>query len=138
MNRISPDLLYDTLNLVQLARETALARGNKAQAERLAPVAENLRDLVGTARQSQAPAAGSGQMAQPDFRTLLNAIQTTPAANTTPTTSGLERNQIISAMSEAGMAEIDIARQMGITREEVRLIASLGKTNRFAYTEVIK
>jgi hypothetical protein len=131
-NRISPDLLTDTLSLIQLARETALARGQQAQAERLNPVAENLQSLVGAARQPQPAAPTSnagGVMGQSDFKALLAAAQT-PAAAPSPS-SAAERNQIISALSAGGMGEIDIARQLGLARDEVRLVLNLGQSRPF-------
>jgi hypothetical protein len=176
MTRISPYLLNDTLSLVQLARETALAHGKQAQAERLTPVAENLRTLVSNSRQSQQTAPAAGIMAQSDFQTILAALgggaqtaapasvqnssqgssiqsmaantqSTTTPANVTNTTvkaysslqtnsginSSLERNQVVSAMSAAGMADVDIARQMGMARDEVHLILlSANRGSRYA------
>lgn len=128
MSKITPDLLNDTLNLVQLARETALARGNKAQAERLAPVADNLRSLVTTARQPKPAQPSVGLMGQSDFQTLLAAVQSAPRLAAQPA-APTERNQIVTAMSAAGMADMDIARHLGLTREEVRLILNLSKAN---------
>jgi hypothetical protein len=147
MNRVTPNLLNDTINLVQLARETALARGNKAQAERLGPVANNLLDLASTARAQptmprtaslqlpsaaasspQGMAINAGVMGQPDFQTLLNALQTNrlPAVpQASRPEAAAERNQVVTAMASAGMADVEIARFMGITREEIRLILNV-------------
>jgi hypothetical protein len=124
MTKISPELLNDTLNLVQLAREMALARGKEAQAEKLTPVEENLRNIVSSARQPKAE-PHAGLMAQRDFQTLLNAVQSRP--QTTQAADQADRNQIVKSMSAAGMADLDVARQMGITRDEVRLILSTGQ-----------
>jgi hypothetical protein len=65
-------------------------------------------------------------MGQSDFKLLLNATQsrTTQVPATDSTTSVLERNRLIGAMSEANMTEVDIARQFSMTREEVHLILS--------------
>ena len=128
MPKITPDLLNDTLNLIQLARETALAKGNKDQAERLAPLADNLRDLVKTSRQQKSLLPQSEMMNQSDFKTILSAVQSLPPS-ASKSTSALERQQVVASMSEAGMSEIDIARHLGITREEVHLVLNVNKRN---------
>lgn len=122
MDRIQSNLLNDTLNLVQLARETARIQGSKTKAEKLSPMVNQLQTLVAS-EQTRKPAEASGIMAQNDFKELL-AI---PKADSTQPTSGTvtERNQIISSMALGGMNEIDIARQMGMTRDEVRMFLSL-------------
>jgi hypothetical protein len=152
MTRITSGLLSDTLNLVQLARETALQQGKQDQAKRLSPVVDNLRTMVNTTRQPQAPAKPTGMMAQDDFMTLLAASQNqsvrstapqtfsspAPASSTTSTppvspvnniqaSSALERNRVIVAMSGGSMSDMDIARQMGMTREEVRLVLNISQ-----------
>lgn len=128
MTKISSDLLSDTLSLLQLARETALARGNRVQAERLSPVTDNLRTLVTNTRQSATPSTGASVMFQPDFKTILSAMQSPAKPVAQAMTTALERNQIVSGMSSAGMSELDIARQMGLTRDEVRMILKLNTT----------
>jgi hypothetical protein len=141
MTRIVPNLLNDTLNLVALARETALARGDQARAEKLAPVVADLRSLVsGAPKPAVAPqkppaAAPSGVLGQDDFRTLLRAVQAgggvPPAVAAPPSAaSSQERNQVAVAMAAGGTPDVDIARQLGITREEVRLILSLNQPQR--------
>ncbi len=144
------DLLANTLNLVALARQTALEKGERAQADQFAPVEGKLRDLVKETRQQQykplpqsrppinaAPsspavqAAGGITASQTDFQSLLAAKRASPAAgsaasrgvNETPT-GAAERNQIVAAMASGGMDELEIARHMGLTREEVRLIVN--------------
>ena len=129
MTRINPDMLSSTLNLIQLARETAAARGNLEQAGRLAPVADNLRELVTSEQRSVSEADSGGITGQSDFRFLLNTAKTRPAAE--PATSAqMERSQVVAAMSSAGMGLMDIARQMGMTQEEVRLILDLSQKSR--------
>jgi hypothetical protein len=150
MTKIASDLLNDTLSLVQLARETALQRGNQAQAERLAPVADNLRSLVHTARRpggepasavstakvASAPAGAAsadaarpnptaGVMGQSDFQTLLQTVQAAQPLRSAPAAGVSDRNQVVQSMASAGMADAEIARQMGMTRDEVRLIQRL-------------
>jgi hypothetical protein len=126
MSRITPDLLTDTLNVITLARETALARGGQAQAERLTPVVEQLRDIAARDVKSAAPA---GVLGQDEFQTLLAAAQAAPApgAQAAP---AVERSQVASAMSAGGMGEVDIARHLGLTREEVRLLLAMDESNR--------
>ena len=105
MTRISASLLTDTLNVITLARETALAKGGQAQAERLTPVVDGLRTLATTP--APMPAAASGSPATPVR---------------TPTDAVTDRGAVITAMAAGGMGEVDIARQLGMTREEVRLM----------------
>ena len=140
MSKISSQLLYDTLSVVQLARETAMQGGNKVQAERLNSVAVPLKGLVNSATETKAKAApqaaASGVMAQSDFQALLNAAKTerssSPANSTSPAApaahnvnSALERNRMVLAMGQSGMSDLDIARQMGMAREEVRLVLNI-------------
>ncbi len=138
MNNISKVSLEDTLYLIQLMRETALSQGEKARANRLSPVESEIRDLVSTSRQAQptspptaAPAGGpapaSGILGQSDFKKLLEVTQTrsTGAQPASTTNAVLERNRMIQAMSAANMSEIDIARQFGVTRDEVSLVLSV-------------
>jgi hypothetical protein len=169
MSKTSPVMLNDTLNLIQLARETARLQGKQGQAETLKPVVDGLRSLVGgsapgspatpTAK-SASPLSGSAaparlesrggvEMAQADFRVLLEAAARPPAApasalpglsqpaltpafrlQTSPTTATLDRHGIIAAMASGGMTDLDIARQMGMTREEVRIIMQLENARR--------
>jgi transposase-like protein len=124
MTTISPNLLNDTLNLVALARETALSRGEQAKAQRLGPVVENLRSVAVEAQKTRPDPAGSELLGQSDFQTLLAAMQKQPV-NGAASPSPAERNQVVTAMASGGMAHVDIARQMGITREEVRMILSV-------------
>ncbi len=134
MNNTPKVSLEDTLYLVQMMRETALARGQKAQANRLTPVESEMRGLVSTSRQAPAaPAApsstaapASGILGQSDFKKLLEVSQSraSGAQPVSNTSAALERNRMIQAMSDANMSEIDIARQFGVTRDEVRLVLS--------------
>ncbi len=129
MTKITPNLLNDTLNLVQLARETARLQGQNTKADRLQPVVEGLRSIVSNAQTSEAarPAPSGDITAQSDFQTLLKVAQNGAAgpAGLPLSSSPLERNHIVSAMGAGGMSDVDIARQMGITRDEVRMVLSL-------------
>lgn len=131
MDKISPTLLNDTLKLVQLARETARMQGSNQQAEKLEPVVEKLQTLVND--KTSKPAASQGLMGQSDFQIMLQASQTKPAEQSTQTVSSSsieDRNRMVNAMAAGGMNDVDIARQFGITRDEVRMVinlANLGK-----------
>lgn len=127
MSNSIPGLLNDTLNLVTLARETALVLGKNTQAQKLTPVVEELRTVVSTSKNPSA-AEPTGMMAQSDFQTLLEASQkNTPAERTIPTLAIGERNMIVKAMAEGNMSDVDIARQLGMTRDEVSLVLNIGK-----------
>jgi DNA-binding NarL/FixJ family response regulator len=131
MNTISSNLLSDTLNLIQLARETALDKGNQSQAERLSPVVTNLRNLVKTTQEPRLSTTSTSLMAQDDFRTLISAAQQKPSqSGQISQSSPTERNQIINAMAAGGMGDIDIARQMGMTRDEIRLVLNLNQVSK--------
>lgn len=119
MTRITDGLLMDTLNLVALAREAALARGDHERANRLAPVEQGLQSVVA---RNQSPAAGSrphGVLAEEGFRTLLQLAQAEREAGVP---GGDDRRSLAAAMAAGGMSEVDIARHLGVTREEVRLL----------------
>lgn len=120
MTRINSDLLSDTLTVITLARETALARGSQAQADRLKPVVDQLRDIAATRAAPAQPAAPSGVLKTDEFQNLLAAAQTAPLkTNAAP---AVDRRQVAAAMASGGMGEVDIARQLGLTREEVRMM----------------
>jgi len=123
INRINPNLLNDTLNLVQLAQETARQRGSQKQVEKLDPVVNQLRTIVNSERDTK-PVPNAGIMAQDDFKTLLTVTQVRkmPPAGTT---NFAERNQLVNALSAGGMADTDIARNLGVTRDEVRMVLNL-------------
>jgi hypothetical protein len=109
MSKITPDLLSDTLNLVALAREAALAKGRPAKAEALKPAEEGLRAAAHTATPPASPRLDEGLQA------LLAARQVAPV------TDQRDRLSLAQSMAAGGMAELDIARQLGATREEVQL-----------------
>lgn len=122
MDRIQSNLLNDTYNLVQLARETARLQGSQSKAEKLGPVVSQLQSLV-TNEQTRTPVETNGIMAQDDFQTLLAVPHT--KEQTAPTDAVNERNKVITSMALGGMNEVDIARQMGMTRDEVRMFLNL-------------
>jgi hypothetical protein len=133
--RISSNLLDDTLKLFQLARETARINGQPNQVERLTPLVENLTTLV-TKMQApsdpQKPDPSSTVMGQEDFKTLLATIQSESSTTTGSSPSSevslySERSYIVNAMANGGMSALDIARQMGMTTDEVQMVLSLNK-----------
>ena len=132
MSNIPRVSLEDSLYVIQLARETALAQNRQAQANRMMPVVEQMRSLVSTPPQSTAIPPSTGVMGQSDFKTLLNVTQSrvsqTPTVDSTSTV--MDRNRLIGAMSQANMTDVDIARQFSISREEVQLVLNVQQKNR--------
>jgi len=124
MSNIPKVSLEDSLYVLQLARETALAQNRQAQARRLAPVVEEMRGLVANLPQSTTTPPSTGVMGQSDFKALLNISQVKVNQPQTydSTSSALERNRLIGAMAEANMSDVDIARQFSMSREEVQLV----------------
>jgi hypothetical protein len=137
--RIETGLLSDTYNLVQLARETALAKGKNAQAERMGTVINELKTLAAPKPESQeisnktVPPPVSETMNQSDFKSLLAAAsQKAPAQaaqSFTPATAS-DRNRMVTTMSSANMREMDIARQLGMTLDEVQMVMSTSQKTR--------
>lgn len=131
MSSIPRVSLEDTLYLLQLVRETALSRGEEAKAARVAPVVQEMGTLVEKARKAppvSAPAAGI--LGQPDFKKLLEISQkrvVEPPQAGVSAASVSERNRMIAAMAAAEMSDVEIARQFGMTREEVRLVLNAQK-----------
>ena len=130
METISPILLRDTLNLIQLARETARLQGVNNQAQKLEPVVEQLKTLVDSgaeAVQGSTAAPSEGILGQSDFKYMLNSPNTGEKVNTSDEI--VDRNRVVQAMSAGGMGVVDIARQLGISRGEVRTIISLNSAS---------
>jgi hypothetical protein len=133
MNNSIPKVsLEDSLYVLQLARETALAKNHQAQAQRMMPVVEEMRGLVTNSYQAQTTAPTTGVMGQSDFKTLLDVARTrtNQPATADSTSSVIDRNRLIGAMSEANMSDIDIARQFSMSREEVQLILNVQQKTR--------
>jgi hypothetical protein len=124
MEKIQNNLLSDTLNLVQLARETARIRGSQQQAEKLTPVVSQLKTLVNQQRETS-PAQATGIMAQDDFQSLLSVQM---KSGTDSVSDARERNQVIVSMASGGMNDVDIARQMGMPRDEIRMVVNLANS----------
>jgi phosphoglucomutase len=125
MEKIQNNLLNDTYNLVQLARETARLKGSQQQAEKLSPVVEQLKTLVNQQQVSE-KVKPTGILAQDDFQNLM-AIQKSSSTNSTLEVK--ERNQMITSMASGGMKDLDIARHLGMARDEVRMVVNLANSN---------
>ena len=130
MSRISSSMLSNTLNLVALAREAALAGGKPVQAQDLAPAEDGLRAAAESARKVVAPSAVATGF-DPGLQALLALRPNTTSTPTTTavqaTTQAADRLGAAQAMSAGGMSELDIARHLGASREEVQLWLSVGK-----------
>jgi hypothetical protein len=125
MERVQNNLLSDTLNLVQLARETARIKGSQQQADKLTPVVSQLKTLV-TQQREISSTQPTGIMAQDDFQSLLSVEK---KSGTDAITDARERNQVIVSMASGGMNDVDIARQMGMPRDEVRMVVNLANSS---------
>ncbi len=130
MSRISSSMLSNTLNLVALAREAALAGGKPVQAQDLAPAEDGLRAAAESARKVVAPSAVAPGF-DPGLQALLalrpNTTSTTTTTAVPGTAHAADRLGAAQAMSAGGMSELDIARHLGASREEVQLWLSVGK-----------
>jgi len=134
MSGIPKISLEDSLYVLQLARETALAQNRQAQAQRMMPVVEEMRNLVTSTPQSTSTPPSSGVMGQADFKKLLSVSQARanqPQPGDT-TAAAIERNRLIGAMAEADMSDVDIARQFSMAREEVQLVLHIQKKNKIS------
>lgn len=129
MNDIPYISLQDTLNVIQLARETALANGNMEQANRFSPIVTEMQNLVTQSQKTPSETNDSTVLNQEDFKQLLNTAQVKNEGQTSPKFSQdvMDRNRLIQAMSAANMTDLEIARQMEMTREEVSLILSINE-----------
>lgn len=125
---VNTNLLSDTLNVVQIAQETALRRGKDTQANRMQPVVDKLRSIL-TKERSAAPVEPSGVLKESSFQTLM-ALKEKQVDGQISTNMPVEEKQnIVTALSSGGMSETDIAKQLGIARDEVRMIVNLSEMN---------
>lgn len=153
MNSVSSVLLSDTLKLIQLARETARIQGQAEHVEKLKPVVDQLKTLAEGASQAkpvpapeksvvQSVTPRGGILAQDDFKTLLAAVQKNQPSQNLPAglrpTNSLERNQIVISMASGGMSTLDIARQMGMTIDEVNMVIRLNQKSSESQKEVTR
>jgi transcriptional regulator with GAF, ATPase, and Fis domain len=128
MSSIPQVSLEDTYTLMQLVRETALAKGRTEQADQLTPVVNEMRSVVSSARTTSSVPASTGVLGQADFKQLLEISQekVNAAEANQNSVSITERNRLVKAMASAEMSSLDIARQMGMSREEVDMVVNSG------------
>jgi transcriptional regulator with GAF, ATPase, and Fis domain len=126
MSSIPQVSLEDTYTLMQLVRETALAKGRTEQADQLTPVVNEMRSVVSSARTTSSVPASTGVLGQADFKQLLEISQekVNAAEANQNSVSITERNRLVKAMASAEMSSLDIARQMGMSREEVDMVVN--------------
>lgn len=128
MTDISNVTLENTFYLVQLMHETALSKGLKTQVSCLDPIKEKMQNIMVNNVSSQSePSSSSGIVTQGDFRRLLEISRAKdPAGKDTDSSDKIiERNELIKAMAAGKMPDVEIARLMEITREEVRLVLNI-------------
>lgn len=116
-------LMNDTLHLMQLAQETARRSGNMQQADKLDPVVNQFKELINREMESASMDAASGDTST-SFHKILstsNGVQNQRNAQL----SLNDRNRMITSLSEGGMSDVQIARELNITRDEVRLVINL-------------
>jgi transcription initiation factor IIE alpha subunit len=123
---INTNLLSDTLNVVQIAQETALRRGNEAQANKMQPVVEKLRSIL-TKERSAAPIEPSSELKESSFKTLMSLKEQQLDGTITSNIPVEEKHKIVNALASGGMSETDIAKQLGVARDEVRMIVNLSE-----------
>lgn len=126
--------LEDTYYVIQLMREAALANGQEAQADKLGPVMDKLHNVVTNAQQVKpATAPSTGPAAEADFMKLLEVSQANSGTSWGQSVnSAADRNRMVLAMANANMPDVDIARQLGMAREEVRLVLNVHQINKKA------
>ncbi len=129
MSSIPQVSLEDTYTLMQLVRETALAKGRTEQADQLTPVVNEMRSVVSSARTTSSVPASTGVLGQADFKQLLEISQdkVNAAEASQNSVSITERNRLVKAMASAEMSSLDVARQMGVSREEVDMVVNTSR-----------
>jgi DNA-binding NarL/FixJ family response regulator len=132
---INTNLLSDTLNVVQIAQETALRKGNEVQANKMQPVVDKLRSIL-TQERSAAPIEPSSVMKESSFRTLMSLKEQKQDGNISSNLPVEEKHKIVSALASGGMSETDIAKQLGVARDEVRMIVNLSEMNSTTWRSV--
>ncbi len=116
-------LMNDTLHLMQLAQETARRSGNAQQADKLDPVVNQFKELINREMEAASMDAASG-----DATTSFQKILSTSSGVQNQRNAQLslnDRNRMIASLSEGGMSDVQIARELNITRDEVRLVINL-------------
>jgi DNA-directed RNA polymerase specialized sigma subunit len=119
-------LLNDTINLFSLAREVALEQGDREKAERLATVINQLRQVSPNNSQAKSNLPKDASNAPMEVRRDSSMVeQSNPLPLGAPSIN--DRNRMILVLSAGGMTDIEIAKQLGITQEEVRIILRLSQ-----------
>jgi hypothetical protein len=125
MSKVSSEMLNQTLRMISLARQSAVDQGKTNQAEQIAPVENKLRRIVTDQAGSGPPSVGSSTLRGSDFQRMLDIKQQQNTAS--PASFDQDRNGVIQSMASGGMDPVEIARQMGMTREEVDMVIRLGR-----------
>jgi transcription initiation factor IIE alpha subunit len=132
---INTNLLSDTLNVVQIAQETSLRRGNEVQANKMQPVVDKLRSIL-TKERSAAPIEPSSELKESSFKTLMALKEQNLDGLISSKMPVEEKHQIVTALASGGMSETDIAKQLGVARDEVRMIVNLSEMNSTTWRSV--
>jgi hypothetical protein len=125
---VNTNLLSDTLHVMQIAQETALRRGKDSTATRMEPVVEKLRSIL-TKERSAAPVEPSSVLKESSFKTLMKLKEKQFDGQVSSSIPVEEKQKIVTALASGGMGETDIAKQLGIARDEVRMIVNLSEMN---------
>lgn len=134
MSETPLDIISQTMRILQLAHEGALAKGQQDKAQQLSQALSEFENVIATRQKKTAePAPVAAPIAsQVDFQRLLNAAQPDSGRVSSPIgLSAQDRQHAVLAMAASSMSEVDIARQLGMTREEVRLIIGVNQRSRF-------
>ena len=107
-----PDLMNETINLIALARETALNKGDTQRAEKFKPIEEGLREIISRVWKEDNQVKASLFSSYPAIQTLVD-VANDPSRNGLGRSAAQERNQIVASMSAEGMDELEIARNLG-------------------------
>lgn len=120
-------MLNDTLSFISLAREVALDRGDYERAQRLEKVIHQLQQVA--VQTSHKPSNPPQELPS---RSENTSFPTSPLQRIyepgIPTIN--DRNRMVLTMTAGGMSEVEIAKQLGITLEEVRIVLKLSQTRR--------
>jgi hypothetical protein len=125
MSKISSEMLHQTLNVISMARENALHQGKDQEANTIAPVEDRLRSIVTESTSEDNKPGLTSELKGSEFQYLLN--KTNEKITPTPRGFDQDKNRVIQSMSMGGMTLVEIARQMGMTTEEVAIVAQLGR-----------
>jgi len=125
MSKVSSEMLNQTLRMISLARQSAVNQGKTNQAEQIAPVENKLRRIVTDQGENGPQRVGSSTLRGGDFQRMLDIKQ--QQSTSSSSAYDQDRNGVIQSMASGGMDPLEIARQMGMTREEVDMVIRLGR-----------